>query len=206
MKGKVFNMWTVTSGYLIKKDNKVYLECKCFCGEVKEVIVKNLKSGASKNCGCLRRNKTSGRNYVHGLRFTREWRIWRAMKTRCYNKNSQQFKNYGGRGITVCDEWIDSFQSFYSDMGKSPEGSSIDRVDTNGNYCKENCKWSTAKEQCRNKTNNRKYNGECAIEVDERLGGKSGLVSKRLARGWDLTKAITTISNGAKKGTKNRKV
>src|SRR3990167_10385613 len=153
MKYNKYGLWEVVDEDKIYIDSKVYMTCKCACGTIKKVIVKNLKSGTSKNCGCVRNKQTIQRNTKHNKRFTREWRIWQAMKTRCGNKNIIQYKNYGGRGIKVCDEWQNSFISFYNDMGKSPTGSSIDRIDNNGSYCKENCKWSTPKEQTRNKTN-----------------------------------------------------
>lgn len=81
---------------------------------------------------------------------TRTYGTWYSMKDRCYNKNNIQFSDWGGRGISVCEEWFD-FTKFLSDMGERPEGTTIDRVDVNKNYCKENCKWSTYKEQANNK-------------------------------------------------------
>ena len=89
-------------------------------------------------------------NDKHGMSYSREYSSWHMMKERCLNKNLKQYKNYGGRGITICDEWISSFSAFYRDMGNRPKDTSIDRVDNNGNYCKENCKWSNSVEQNNN--------------------------------------------------------
>lgn len=191
-----YGLWTTyDDSNKIIIGNKTYLACRCECGAIKNVIVKNLKSGTSKNCGCVRSRKTIERNVKHNKRFTREWRIWRAMKTRCTNENQPQYHNYGGRGIQVCKEWSENFMSFYNDMGESPEGYSLDRIDVNGNYCKENCKWSTVSEQLRNKTNNRKINGICITDIDKSLGSKQGMVAKRIKRGWTEKRAITTKSN-----------
>lgn len=191
-----YGMWTVVDEKTkIKLNNKVYFYCKCDCGIYKNVIIKNLKSGTSTNCGCVRNKKTQERNTIHGKRFTREWRIWRAMKTRCTNKNIPQFHDYGGRGIKVCKEWNDDFMAFYNDMGVAPEKYSIDRIDNNSNYCKENCKWSSMKEQARNRRSNHTINGICITDIDRSLGSKHGMVARRLKRGWTLEKATSLKSN-----------
>ena len=90
-----------------------------------------------------------------GMINTKVYRCWQSMKQRCLNKNDIGYKNYGGRGITVCPEWLNSFKNFYADMGKKPEGLSLDRIDNDGNYCKENCRWATLEEQHNNTRANR---------------------------------------------------
>ncbi len=192
---KKYDRWTVLSPNKIYKDNKVYFNCKCKCGVVREVIIKNLNSGISKSCGCLNKEKIIKRNTKHNMRFTKVWRAWQAMKNRCYNKNIKQYNNYGGRGIRVCDEWRNSFMAFYNDVGDAPKNKSLDRIDNNGNYEPNNVKWSTVKEQCQNKQNNRKINGKCLTEIDKSLGGKNGIVSKRLKRGWSIKRATTEKTN-----------
>lgn len=94
---------------------------------------------------------------VHGKTRTPTYSSWCAMKGRCLNPNNHKYKDYGGRGITVCNEWVNSFESFLADMGEKPFGLSIDRLDVNGPYCKSNCKWSTPKEQANNKRRINRY-------------------------------------------------
>ena len=195
--GKESSSWTILNQEPIIRNNKKYVLCRCFCGVEKEVILKNIKSGVSKSCGCIGRQKTKERNQTHGKRFTRTWRIWRAMKTRCYNKNIPQYKNYGGRGVTVCDEWRNDFSAFYDFFGDIPEGLSIDRINTDGNYEPNNVRLATAKQQCQNKTNNHKINGVCITEISKQLGGRQALVGKRLRRGWDIERAITEKSHAS---------
>lgn len=194
---KELSSWTILNQETIVKNNKKYALCRCVCGTEKEVILKNIKSGVSKSCGCVGRQKISERNKTHGKRFTRTWRIWQAMKTRCYNPKVPQYKNYGGRGISVCDEWRDDFSAFYNFFGDIPEGFSIDRIDNNGNYTPENVRLATAKEQCQNKTNNRKINGVCISEISKSLGGRNSLVAKRIKRGWSVERAVTKKSHAS---------
>lgn len=193
-----YGHWTVLSEEKIVFQNRVYLLCKCDCGTLRNVIVKNLKTGISSSCGCIGSKKIIDRNTKHGKRYTKIWRVWRAMKTRCYNKNIIQYRDYGGRGIKVCDEWL-NFENFYKDMGEAPDGLSLDRINNNGDYCKENCRWSSVREQSRNRRSNRKINGVCISDISVNLGGKQSLVDKRLKRGWSTEKATTTKSNAISK-------
>jgi len=191
---KIFNKWRVIGDETIINNNK-FLPCRCECGNEKLVRVKNLKSGISKNCGCVRNKRTIQRNTTHGKRYNKIWSVWNCMKQRCYNNNNKGYKNYGGRGIAVCDEWKNNFMSFLKDMGDVPVNMSIDRINNNGNYCKENCKWSTKTEQNRNRRSNIKIDGVCISIISKELGGANSLVSKRLKRGWSIKKAITLKSN-----------
>lgn len=183
--------WKIIDSKYILKNNKTHVLCRCSCGTEREVILKNIKSGVSKSCGCISREKTTARNTKHGLRFTKAWRAWQAMKNRCYNKNIRQYKNYGGRGIQVCDEWKNDFMSFYNYIGDAPVDKTLDRIDNDGDYEPGNVKWSSAKEQCNNKGNNRKINGKCISEISRSLGGGHSLVAKRLKRGWSIERAIS---------------
>ena len=131
-------------------------------------------------------------NYKHGGTKTREFKSWQAMLSRCLNKNDPRWNNYGGRGIKVCDRWFNSFVNFLEDMGERPNNKTLDRIDTNDNYNKQNCKWSSAKEQAQNRTNNIKYKGECADTASKRLGGSRALVSDRIRAGWSVESAFTT--------------
>lgn len=190
MKDK-YGRWTVETHENIKRDGRVYWSCVCECGTRKDVIVKNLKSGVSTSCGCKGKEMLLKRNTKHGKRFTKTWRAWQAMKNRCYNKNFTQYENYGGRGIRVCDEWRHDFMAFYNYVGEAPDGKTLDRINTNGNYEPDNVRWATAKEQGRNKTNTRKINGVCISEISKKLGGRHSLVAKRIRRGWSIDRAIT---------------
>jgi len=139
------------------KHGKSQWLCKCECGGTKIVSGRGLNSGDTRSCGCLRRNS----GFKHGLRFTRQYRILQNMKSRCYNPKATKYINYGGRGIKICDEWLDEekgIENFYNwsiENGYSDD-LSIDRIDNDGDYEPDNCRWVTYKEQNLNKRNNRK--------------------------------------------------
>lgn len=126
--------------------------CLCVCGV--EVIVRgdSLKAGDTKSCGCFRKEFLVATKTSHGMSDTPEYRAWSALKNRCSNPNDKGFINYGGRGISICDRWINSFANFYADMGNRPSANhSIDRIDNDDHYYPENCKWSTRTQQIRNR-------------------------------------------------------
>lgn len=125
---------------------------------------------------------------THGESLTRLYKIWTGVKQRCLNPNVKNYKNYGGRGIKI--KW-ESYEDFKRDMinGYS-DSKSIERIDNNGDYCKENCRWATRHEQNRNYRRNIKYNGETAIDAAKRLGGGKSLVSMRVRYGWSLEDAF----------------
>lgn len=123
----------------------------CDCGGKVEIASASLISGVTESCGCIRREVTGARSRTHGLTETKAYGIWCAMKARCSNPKNDSWKNYGGRGIKVSDEWINDFSTFHKDMGDCPQGYSIERVDVNGDYTADNCLWIPLNEQHLNK-------------------------------------------------------
>jgi|SRR5690606_13156339 len=120
--------------------------CHCECGEKSEVVSQNLLSGHTKSCGCLNKEIVSILKTKHGMRGTPEYQSWAGMKTRCDNPEADNYEYYGGRGIKYCEDW-ESFELFFRDMGERPDGMTLDRINPDGDYCKENCRWATKKEQ-----------------------------------------------------------
>ena len=138
----------------------VVWSCICDCGREKEVTSLCLKTNKVKSCGCLNLESQLRTHTKHGKCYTPTFAAWSDMKRRCYNLKSENFKNYGGRGITVCDRWRFSFENFLTDMGERPEMMkglrsyfSIDRIDNDGNYEPSNCQWGTREQQDMNKRN-----------------------------------------------------
>jgi hypothetical protein len=139
----------------IKYEGNAMWKCNCVCGNSSTVYRGDLRAGRTKSCGCLK-NETQKdigvRRTTHGLSNTSEYHTWYSMKYRCNNTNSKDYPDYGGRGITICDRWLESFDNFYKDMGEKPTAKhSLDRINVNGNYEPSNCRWATIAEQSNNK-------------------------------------------------------
>ena len=167
--------------------------CVCDCGNAIDVRLNALRSGGAKSCGCLRKEGNSNRK--HGMTKTAEYRSWAHIKARCTNPNHADFADYGGRGIKVCQRWMESFEAFFEDMGKKPDwAKSIDRIDVDGDYCKENCRWADDRMQSRNKRNNRnlKLDGleMCLTDWAKHLGVSVSTLIERLEK-WPLEKALS---------------
>ena len=202
--GKRFGRWTVIERAEDKRDSRGYpivvYRCRCDCGTEREIYANSLRSGRSKSCGCLLK-EISAKNAkalfsTHGDSKSRLYKIWACMRKRCENKNASNYANYGGRGITVCDEWS-SFENFkcWSLSNGYCDNLSIDRIDTNGNYSPDNCRWVDSITQNNNRRSNVFHEIDgivhtqsewCRIyNVDPRI------VSKRLKRGMSIKEALT---------------
>lgn len=175
--------------------------CDCDCGNECIVSSHNLRTLHTQSCGCLQRENTSVANTTHGKRHSKLYGVWNSMIGRCKRESSSAYKDYGGRGISVCEDWMD-FQIFYNWAIENGyrEGLSIDRIDVNGNYCPENCRWTTKIVQANNKRNNEviEYNGiqHTASEWSRILGIKHCTLRKRLREGWSIEKAFSTPIRG----------
>lgn len=173
--------------------------CQCSCGATCVSGNGDLRTGNTKSCGCILRENPPARKHGHshpnGKSASRTYSTWLNMWRRCTDSTIHNFKNYGGRGITVCNRWND-FCNFLSDMGEKPKGLTLERVDTHGNYEKSNCIWATQLVQGRNKTNNHviTVNGitGCLSKMEELFGIKATTIRCRLRNGWDETRAATT--------------
>lgn len=177
----------------------VYWLCRCDCGKEKVVSADNLRSGKVKSCGCIRGNNLK----THGLSGLRLHRIWKAMKTRCLNPNSANYKYYGGRGISICDEWLNDFEQFYQWAMQNgyTDDMTIDRINSNGNYSSDNCRWISMPEQNLNRRSNRfiEYNGESKTikEWADIYGiNYKTLRNRLLVLGWNFTDAIKKAKVG----------
>lgn len=184
---------------------QVLWQCECSCGNTAIVSSSDLVGEKVKSCGCLRREKAveNGKTQTtHGLRNTRLYKEWIGIKTRCYNKNSPSYNDYGERGIVMCDEWLSDFKAFYNWAVKSgydenaPRGvCTLDRKDNNGPYSPENCRWITNEEQQNNKRNNRviTFGGKTQTvpQWAKELGMNPSTIHSRLNKGWSIERTLT---------------
>lgn len=193
LSGAVFGRLTVTDSSSVDRCGKVQWVCRCSCGNIVSVVGSKLKSGYTKSCGCLALEVRT----KHGNSRKSEYRIRLTMIQRCHNPKSRQYKDYGGRGITVCERWRESFDAFYADMGQRPsKDHSLERVDNNSGYCKENCKWATRKEQSRNMRSNVLLfcDGQPITVTDwaSEAKVKRNTVYSRKSRGWTDPEVLST--------------
>lgn len=172
--------------------------CQCDCGSKMEATKANLKHGRTKSCGCIRKERNNGS--THGQTGSLTHKRWLSMRRRCMDSSQPYYHNYGGRGISVCDRW-DSFENFLEDMGECPSPEmTLDRIDSNGNYGPENCRWATHSQQNRNTSKNRllTLNGEtmCVADWADRTAIKPQTILNRLRYGWSVEKTLTSTGDG----------
>lgn len=174
--------------------------CQCDCGQTTIVRAASLRK--TQSCGCLTREVAVALGTKHGMFDKPIYNVWVHITQRCTNPKNKSYKNYGGRGITVCDEWLNSFESFYGYVSSLPdygkEGYTIDRINNDGHYEIGNVKWSTATEQARNTRHNRllTFNGktQCVTAWEDEMGLNRHQIYWRLHKGWSADKAISTPS------------
>ena len=203
--GSVFTRLTVLKSF--SKDGKTVSECICECGKVKILSLRNLITGATKSCGCIKRD---GVNKKHGMCKTSEYVAWSSMKSRCYKPLTSWYKAYGGRGIGVCREWRDSFDSFINDMGPKPSPDySLDRIDVNGDYSPNNCRWATLETQSENKRNSIKIMiyGESLTpkQIAKKYKINKKTLMARIVRGYSIEQAVSVKIKNCGKPTHKRK-
>jgi hypothetical protein len=201
--GQKFGRLTVIERLENDKWKQARWKCLCECGNYIICITRDLKKGSVKSCGCLHKEIIKKVNTKHGLKKTRLYRLWNTIKRRCYNKSFEKYKNYGGRGITMCDEWKNDFKSFHDwayangyDENTKRGDCTIDRIDVNGNYEPNNCRWATNKEQQRNRSNNHfiTYEGKthCISEWAEILDIKPSYLYQKLKKdNFDIKKLLS---------------
>jgi hypothetical protein len=198
--GQVFGRWTVLGrAGTYKRESTWTVVCSCKLAIVRVLRAAMLKKGKSKSCGCLNLELIAERNKSHGLTNHQLFDKWQNMRGRCYNPNNPKYPRYGGRGITICDSWKDDFQAFYNwslTNGWAPE-LTIDRVNNDGPYCPENCRWTTIEVQANNRSTNvivNIYGQTMPLQLAMKQYGACdpSLASSRIKKGWDHEKAITT--------------
>lgn len=198
LSGRKFSRLTVIEKVGKSKNGQSIWKCKCDCGNITKVMYSNLTREHIKSCGCFKKESYGKSSVKHNKSRTRLYSTYYKIKGRCYNRNNPAYKNYGGRGIKICDEWLNKengFINFYNwaiengyDESKTKKEQTLDRINNNGNYEPSNCRWATAKEQASNTRNNHivDYYGEKYIltQLSELLDIKVTTLAWRLNNGW----------------------
>lgn len=208
-KGKFVDLTGQRFGRLVVQERaenmgkSVYWRCLCDCGSTKDIPGRSLREGTSRSCGCLQRDivaNTGHSNATHKATKTRLYRIWAGMKARCNRESHPRFSDYGGRGITVCQEWSDSFEAFQSwalEHGYQ-DNLTIDREDNDGPYCPENCRFASVKRQANNRRSSRliEHNGRSMTlaQWSAETGVLYATLWRRLRAGWPFEKAIQPLN------------
>lgn len=203
MIGKKFGRSLVISAVEPATKGRLRFLCQCDCGALHESDGRHLRSGGTTSCGCLGREHVIAAAKSHGKSKTPDYMIWRSMKTRCTLPTVATYHHYGGRGISVCSQWMESFETFMKDMGPRPPGYSIERINNDGNYEPSNCKWASKSEQSINRRNSKFLEHDGLKLTQHEWSLKTGLSSQniytRLRMGWSVHRALTTPVNHPKK-------
>ena len=197
--GQNFNRLTVLSESGRNKNGRIVWLCQCNCGSKINVNSLSLRTKNTQSCGCLRKERTTKLKLSHGKTKTSEYVAWKGLIRRCTKPKNTHYSEYGGRGIKVCDRWLKSFENFLEDMKEKPSSfHSIDRIDNNGNYEPDNCRWATIKEQANNRQNSRYYNYDGEPQTLRQLFNKYSpplsyrTFRARVENGWPMFQALTT--------------
>ena len=189
MIGKKYGRLTILNLHHKDKNSRLFYLCRCDCGDEKIINGERIRKGKTKSCGCYNREITKSRSIKHNMRYTKIYNVWRNIKERCISNN----KDYGGRGIKVCDEWLNNFKAFYEwsikngYIEKIENGKniiSLDRIDVNGNYEPSNCRWVTNDIQCNNKRNNLFVNYKDTKYTVSQLSKKFNIKYEKLRKAY----------------------
>lgn len=193
--------WFIISDFFYKKTGKNkyrYVTCKCDCGTIKDVRTSSLINNNSKSCGCLQKEQTSKSHHKHGLKQHKLYAIWHSMLDRCYNAKHKDYDWYGKRNIKVCEQWHDVTRFYNDNIGLWKPGLQIDRINNNGNYEPENCRWVTNKTNANNRRSNillTIWNETKTMQEwleDQRCVVSRYVLTVRIKNNWNLEKALTT--------------
>lgn len=201
--GRSFGRWLVESYCYTNKYRVSYWNVKCRCGNKKVVSGQVLKNKTSRSCGCLKSQMAKEALTTHGLTGTPTYKTWKSMKGRCLNPSDQDYANYGGRGIQVCERWM-SFENFFADMGEKNKELTLERVNNNGNYEPGNCVYATRMSQGNNKRNNNllTFNNKTMTfsQWSRKTGINAGTLRSRIYDSkWGVEKALTSPVNKNKR-------
>lgn len=194
----------MTAGNIVRRHGRISYACKCDCGHSKTVRGTHLTNGLIRSCGCLQSEASRERRLTHGKAETRAYSIWGGMKVRCYTETNHTFAQYGGRGIKVCDRWLSNFEAFLADMGEPPSRRhTLDRIDNDGDYEPDNCRWATKRQQANNRRSSRSITAlgttRTLAEWSRVTGVPHNTIWNRINVGWPPDEAL-----GLKHHVRNR--